>query len=1004
MEMKITNVMTEFKNLVHKQPEKVFLTDKDVKLTYREVDVISDKLAGKILDYTKGKKSRILLNLNHNCKIIICIIAVLKTGNSYIPTIPDITDEKMEYIKNCTGAKVVIAEKNKNIIEQNIILESEFDTALCEKELKSSNYHNDDEVYVLFTSGSTGNPKGVSIEYGNLLYILNNMQNICPTDSTSTYAFSTPYTFDVSVTEIYSWINGGQISVIDLATYDDFKNFPDFMSEMKITHLALSPSGFTNMLRVYSANETDKLVIDLKYLMIAGEAFKKKVFDEWEKNSWKFRLFNLYGPTEATVYALGYELMHGEAYEENIPIGAPLDGCGYYIDNPDVNGVGELVLFGSGIARKYINNELENTKKFRENNGQREYRTGDLACEQNGNVMYHGRNDDQVQLNGIRVELGEIEYLIRKDKRILDVCVAAYKNIILAHIVLSEKNGTDLESIKNNLGKLMPRYMIPNYIKIVDELTLNSNKKAEKEFVVKEYLELKNRTNITAKNDLPIVENVCEIMSESLDNMTVNNCDDYFELGADSLDVFALVAALEDKYEIDLNIDAVYLYRTPEKIANYISQAANVKSGKGTSKEQKIELEQTTVLTRKVHDFIYDNKEDLVRKYKTLYLQQMYYYNNFNSFIAFDFDLGLKYSVEEIKAGILKLMESNPILRAKIAPKDDYLLFEEYKFEECDLIPEIDVEEGAFNNIKDFIKSNYLSEMFNARYNGGFMSLFTIVRSQNCFSIIFILDHCVSDGSCENLLKNQLINILNHTENHDVKDYKTYCEHVIKNVSIDNLEKNWYFENLKSCKIENKETLISCLPSEKCKLVIKNVPYTDNTKSTLVVAYLLSGAVKKITNCNVAVRALFNIREFEKYQYKDTIGDVHVGMSFVNKLGMNLNNFIDEAHQTIELFTKEPFQPNQAIEDTFPKYNEQQQKFKNVMLGSNIFSVNYMGTISDEELKKVELSIYDMQEHLYRIEKQIYVTAYNNRGDIVIYFNKKVCDGNTVYLEFTELR
>ena len=93
------------------------------------------------------------------------------------------------------------------------------------------------------------------------------MENICPTGNDSTYCFTTPYTFDVSTTEIYGWINGGRIAIANIASYQDFKNFPNFAKEMKVTHFAISPSGFVNMLRVYNSEEIDKLVCNVKYLM-----------------------------------------------------------------------------------------------------------------------------------------------------------------------------------------------------------------------------------------------------------------------------------------------------------------------------------------------------------------------------------------------------------------------------------------------------------------------------------------------------------------------------------------------------------------------------------------------------------------------------------------------------------------------------------------------------------------------------------------------------------------
>lgn len=1005
MNRKITNIIAVFKEQVKIQPDNILLIDKTLKLTYKEVDIMSDNLATEILRFTRDKKARVLLNLNHNYKIIVSIIAILKTGNSYIPTANDISDDRLEYIKKSTDTDLIISEKCKNIIRQNIIFDSKYSSSKLQNKMVIKNYDVNDEVYVLFTSGSTGSPKGVSISYGNLIYILNNMESICPTDNDSTYCFTTPYTFDVSTTEIYGWINGGRIAVANIASYQDFKNFPNYAKEMKITHFAISPSGFVNMLRVYNSVEKDKLVYNLKYLMIAGEAFKKKIFDEWDKKDWKFRLFNFYGPTEATVYALYYELEHGKVYKNNIPIGNTLEGCGYYIDNLIENGIGELVLYGEGIAKKYINNDSETVKKFGFYKGQKSYRTGDLVSKEGNIVIYHGRNDDQIQINGIRVELGEIEYYIRQDERISDVCVATYNDIILAHITLVNAYKEDFTIIKKDLSRRMPKYMVPNYIKAVNELALNENKKADRKVVVNEYLKGKKNTALSNGGDRSVIKYICKIMTNNLEGTLVNCNDDYFELGADSLDVFALVAAIDEKFGIELSIDSIYLYRTPEKLAKYISEKEEEKLVKKSlsEKDHKIDWNDIVILTKEVQNYLYGEHKCLKNRYRTLYLQQMYYYNKFDSFIAFDFDIGLQFTLKEIKEGLIKLVETNPILHSTIVPFNDYLLFEEYELNEYDFIPEIFIDELYVNDLKQFIKSNYATEMFYSRYNAGFTSLFVIVRTVSKYFVIFILDHCVGDASCENLIKNQLINILNNVENCKSKSYKTYCEHVIENISLEKVVNHWYYKNLKKCQINNKNIFIDSLSSESCKIAIRNVPFSNNLKVTLLVSYVISDAVKKITNCDIAVRSLLNMRELEKSQYKDTIGDVHVGISFINKLSMNLREFNQEAEKIVKLLTEEPFHPDQAVNDMFPKYNKDQKEIKNVLINSKVITVNYLGLKSDEELDKIEQTINGIQERLYGIEKQIYVTAYNSKGNIIIFLNKNVYGSRFINMDFKKL-
>ncbi|MCJ0565716.1 AMP-binding protein, partial [Enterococcus cecorum] len=187
--------------------------------------------------------------------------------------------------------------------------------------------------------------------------------------------------------------------------------------------------------------------------MLAGETFKKDIFVEWKNNNWNFDLWNMYGPTEATVYATAFKLSKDADYPSSIPIGRVLEDVTYFIDKKDDRGIGELVLGGKGISGGYINNDDENNKKFININNKRYYRTGDLFSEDKHGVLYfHGRNDDQVQLNGIRVELGEIESRILGISEVVEAVVLYNQKKLIAFIQV--RNNIDLQP---KLVEILPR-------------------------------------------------------------------------------------------------------------------------------------------------------------------------------------------------------------------------------------------------------------------------------------------------------------------------------------------------------------------------------------------------------------------------------------------------------------------------------------------------------------------------------------------------------------------
>lgn len=990
------SVIDIFKKLVKEKNDEVFIIQDDKKITYRDIDEISEKIAAEIKKYTIGYQNRILLSLGHTYNIIAAIIAVLKTGNVYVPIDIKVDNERIGYISDNCNSNLIICDKaiDINIKQVNINLIKSEETCIG----KYYKYKNEDEVYILFTSGSTGYPKGVSITYANLWYILKNMERICPTDTETTYCFSTPYTFDVSTTEIYGWINGGKVAIIDTSDYTNYRKFPQFVYKNNITHLAISPSGFVNMLRVYSEEEQNNIANSLEYLMVAGEEFKESIYKVWNEKNWKFRLFNLYGPTEATVYALGYELKHGQVIENGIPIGKPLDGARYYIDNIAENGVGELILLGEGIARGYINNPEENRKRFKEKDGVLSYRTGDLVHVKDGIVFYNCRNDDQVQINGIRVELGEIEHRIRMVDEINDACVAEYNGIIISHIVLNEDANMDERKALEKISKCMPRYMVPNYIKIVDKIVLNKNNKADRKYIVESYLNCEATNNRVTIDNNKVLGRILSTMKKVLGvENDIREDDDFFSLGADSLDVFTLLVDLEKIYNREIDPSLIYIHRTAREIVDYFKN--NCDTSLKAQNDSLLDYEVIVDLTNQVQKNIYDKSDQHIGSYKSLYLQQMYYHNKFNSFLSFDIDLGTNYTLDEIREGVKELCKKNKVLRSCLYQKNGILEFNEYEIEDKESIPYVKIRDNCENFIS-FIKKNYSNEMFWSRYHGGFLALFVIVECNNSFNVVGILDHCIVDGSCINILKKKLLSILEGNEQTDLTQYSDYCKYVGDKMTVNVLKNHWYYKEIIKCLQEDKKGLLNQLEDENCVIRVTNVENYENTNANIIASYVLSHMFIEKTGFDVAVRTLFNIREANNYRFSDVIGDVHVGISFINNASLSYEKFKKLALNVIDIFSKDVFQPKQAFECSFPRYTAEQLRIKEIWDKCELITVNYLGVISKDKIEKIRQEAVEIQSHLYSIEPLIYATAYYCDGILYIFTNKKLCENGEVEFDY----
>jgi len=480
------NIIEELKKNTNKNPRKIAVYGERYVLTYEQFDKITDFFAKEIEDKLNKSEEAIMLNLEQNETVLIAIYAILKSGNTYVPIGKTMPKDRMRYIQHDSNCNFIISNKEehgfKHVMKFTI---DDIGRVLQRESLIKENVLYNEEVtkypYILYTSGSTGTPKGVKVTRKNLDYILDNMQIICPVDNDSVYCFSTPYTFDVSITEIFGWIKGnGAVAVIGADLLKNHKCFLEKVKKFKISHFATSPSALIMLLNLCTTEELDILSNYIKYIMVAGEKFNPSIAQIWEKHKFKSRMFNLYGPTEATVYSTFYEIKH--PYKGgDIPIGKPLKGTRVIIETNETDELGELILFGDGIAEGYLNNiELTNTVFGQNQKGIKYYKTGDICSyNEKGEIVYIGRKDQQVQIHGIRVELGDIEYYFAKQQNIESVAVIYYDNKLFAFIK-PLNDSFDLKIAKDMFISETPRYMQPNKYIVVDNMPLNDNRKIDK--------------------------------------------------------------------------------------------------------------------------------------------------------------------------------------------------------------------------------------------------------------------------------------------------------------------------------------------------------------------------------------------------------------------------------------------------------------------------------------------------------------------------------------------
>ena len=475
--------------------------------TYNALKDTSHIICNTILNISREKQPVIIMgtrSFNTHAGILGTIIA----GSYYTPlneTFP--VDRNINIIKT-SGAKIIILDsedfKNYETILDSlegyyiICLNSDIDNLKKRFpkhhfEHKNNNLEtievcDDDTVYMLFTSGSTGIPKGIKISHYNLnSYILSFTKRNIVTENDRIIQMN-DLTFDLSAHSLFLSIIFGAC----LYTPDNNEkiNPIKFINEHSISHALMVPSSiiFMKKMRVLKENS----LLSIKYLSFCGEALPFDNAILMAKAAPNAKLENIYGPTEATIACTYFEFDKDTkelpVYSGSMPIGKAYDGMEVFLIDENLNiintGIGQIVLSGRQLAKGYVNNEAQTKEKFIKINNKDCYLTGDLGRWVNGELVFLGRNDTQVQIKGYRVEIFEIENAISKIDSIISNAViptpvgaATYENT--AAFLVCNKN-IDTNKIKDDLSKTLPNYMVPNKYIILDSMPLNSNGKIDR--------------------------------------------------------------------------------------------------------------------------------------------------------------------------------------------------------------------------------------------------------------------------------------------------------------------------------------------------------------------------------------------------------------------------------------------------------------------------------------------------------------------------------------------
>ena len=573
------NIIDLWKEQVQKTPDNIALVFENTNMTYLELDEKSNQLAHFLLDNEVKKGDIVPILMDKSLEMIVAILAVLKVGAAFLPIDVQYPQERIDYILRDSNSKVLLTS-SKFIHKSGSMVKAlpvEFDSIIYETKEKTPinlvEILPNSLAYVMYTSGSTGNPKGVMVSHRNIIRLAKNNKFIT-FDKQERILQTGSIVFDACTFEIWcALLNGFELYIIKKEELLDSTLLQNYLINNKITTLWLTAPLFNQL-----SEDNPYMFKDVKKLLTGGDVLSPKHINMVRAANPNLTIINGYGPTENTTFSCCFTI--DKTYTETIPIGKPISNSTAYVVSKESHllpiGVpGELWVGGDGVGKGYLNNPTLTSEKFIPNpfGDGMIYKTGDLVkWRKDGTIDFIGRIDGQIKLRGFRIELGEINLQISRFKGIKDSVTVANtingEKSICSYFVADTK--IDITKLKNYLKNILPVYMIPSYFMQLDRLPINANGKINRKELPTDFSKTINRVSTILPPRNKTEEILLSIFKKVLNLDKIGVTDNFFDFGGDSLTAMKVqVECLS--HNISIAYGDIFEYQTVEKLAKHIN-------------------------------------------------------------------------------------------------------------------------------------------------------------------------------------------------------------------------------------------------------------------------------------------------------------------------------------------------------------------------------------------------------------------------------------------------
>lgn len=757
------NIVSVFDHICLNYPDNIALSYEQYTVSYSKLQQKMNQFSSYINTRCKDKftiETPIPLLLEKGINQILAILSVLKLGCMYVPIDSSLPQARIESILAQTESQLVICDhfnlnKLKNITHSLINIDDDWEMQSI-PQMAFPGLNNNNLAYMIFTSGTTGKPKGIMIEHKSVINYVNWMVEELELRTTDRFMQTSSYGFDASIWELFvPLLTGAQLCIPGPNEQNDFSSLVQWMQRNQISIAQFVPSLLPLLLDTVEFENLS----ELRYLCAGGEELSYNLVKLIQERK-NIELVNLYGPTEVTIDATFKRINRNNLAQCNpVPIGRPLSNTqvlilDQYNQLMPVGIPGELCVSGIGLARGYFQNESLTNNSFIDNPFKEKkcdyqkslYKTGDLACWQpDGDIKYLGRKDNQVKIRGNRIELSEIKEHVLELGRIKEVALIFIEEeqIIIAFCKEEKTSRQPIDSyVKEKLSRIIPHYMIPAKSIAIEQFPLNSNDKIDYERLKTIYhtsIDL-SQQHYYVKNSI-IADSLNSIWKRIFKTNDIHYNSNFYELGGHSLKAMQLALQIKNYLQINCPVTSIFKHPKFSDLVNYLS------------KQKLKQINFDTPLLTQINSKILSAEQ-----------KRIWFLSQINSEMNQSYNMVLSFTLQGhldktlFENSLNQIIQNNEILRATFHVIDQELIqkIDEHVSNPLEIIS-IENEQHLNQLIQDAV-----SKPFDLKQKCWNPLLLRV--SDKKYIFLLIMHHIIGDGLSLKIMMEELANSYNHPE------------------------------------------------------------------------------------------------------------------------------------------------------------------------------------------------------------------------------------------------